>query len=71
MSFLFHKLFSVIKENDNIKKRDVIIWSVIINKRDYVKILLEEDNNHNNGTCICKYVYILSILTVQTKGTIR
>lgn len=64
----FHKPFADIQERDKIKKRDVMILSVIFNNRENVIILLKEelkeDTNHTNWSCICKYVCLLLVLTV-------
>lgn len=69
MSFVFHEPFAVIDTSNKIRKRDVIIWSVIINKPENVIVLLKEGlKEDTKGSCICKYVYLLLVLTVQNKS---
>lgn len=54
-------MFVDINGSDIIQRRDVLIWSVIINRRDYAIDLLKDkstiETTLNKGTCICKYDY--------------
>lgn len=60
-----------IEESDEIKRRDVIIWSVILNKRDDVMFLLKngltEDANHTKGTCLYAALFASAMLKVLSK----
>ncbi|CAC5395270.1 unnamed protein product [Mytilus coruscus] len=66
-----YDVYKDIKESDEIKKRDVIIWSVILNKRDYAIVLLKEglteDANYTKGTCIYAALFASAMLKVLSK----
>ncbi|XP_076087671.1 transient receptor potential cation channel subfamily M member-like 2 [Mytilus galloprovincialis] len=60
-----------IEESDEIKRRDVISWSVILNKREDVMFLLKngltEDANHTKGTCLYAALFASAMLKVLSK----